>query len=211
VLVPIATLIVSSDPTWVRVLIPLGAAILGAVIGSATLIWLERRRDYRISRSAAIVLHETLYDIISMQNIALFYPSAPILIPTERFISTWHEHKAALALSISPAEWRIVSSPFSRLDSLLGASKVLKRDSEPLPPFWKSTYIPDSTRSARQAMATLSSRFSLPEIHVPESINEVIEYFSTEDPEVAAMLTSFVDSLSGDVPDAGRTPEPDEG
>jgi hypothetical protein len=205
----LATSLVTSHRNWALVLIPLLAAVLGAMIGSASSIWLERRRDYRVARASAIVLYDTLSDIIAMQNITLSYHSAPNLLPTERFIGTWLEHRAALALSISVDDWRTVSLPFARLDSLLGVTKVREPGSPSIPGIWISTLIPDSIRQARQSMTILSSHFSLPEIRVPESLKEVIEHYSTEDPELSALLQSFVDSLSGPVPDNGAT-EPGE-
>lgn len=98
--------------------IAIGTLILGAVLGGAVqaiTAWLGRRRE---GRAAALVIGGALTDALERTHEPQMHPVHPVVIAFDGYIKTWDAERKPLALTMSAADYAVISEAFAKLQRI---------------------------------------------------------------------------------------------
>jgi hypothetical protein len=98
--------------------LPLIGVVVGAILGGGVTFALERTRERRSARAAALLVQEELHDIWTTLDVAILAFGGATVGPggdPEWKTAEWQAHRGLLAAGMSPEAWRQVAAAYRGL------------------------------------------------------------------------------------------------
>jgi hypothetical protein len=96
-------------------LLPLAGVVLGGLLAGGTAYFLERARERRAARAAALLVRDEMKQIWTTLDISVANFGGIVIGAEEWDTSQWHAHRNTLAAGLAPAVWGSVADAYRGL------------------------------------------------------------------------------------------------